>query len=525
MKSRIITVALVLAAAQASTREVWAQSPSASGAPTAAPAYTLEVDSDASSVVSYDALAARLSSELHARVERASGTAPSRAAITITYRKDSQSLLVRAKHAGGRVLERSIVAQGDDASVQAEAVLLASNLARDEARELLDELASRPAPPQPAAPAAERPTPPAAPEERWIGTFGLLYPVATNAGHPNVRSALDLSILYGRIGRSDAFQMSFGVAHASRSATGLQLAAVPISGGSLDGAQLGLGATIALGPVSGAQLGTGASIAGDSVDGAQLSVGVAYAHGPVTGVQASAGFNYAGGLDGAQLAAGGNIARGPVSGAQLSAGFNLATKEVSGAQVTAGVNIATDRLEGAQAGIVNVGGEVSGAQLGLVNVGRRVKGLQLGLVNIAEEVDGVAIGVATITKDSIHPIVWASNLADTNAGIKFTTKYIYTLAAVGLSTLEADFKDGPSVTTALGTHIPIAAGFDVEAEAAYSQIGWKSWENHALHPRVLAGYSFARHLRVFAGGGPRVPLAFDKGSSAVRPEIMAGVQF
>jgi len=257
-----------------------------------------------------------------------------------------------------------------------------------------------------------------------------------------------------------------------------------------------------------------------------MGVGASLARGRVEGQQAATAFNFAGGgVRGAQLAAGANIATGPVFGAQLSAGVNVATKRVDGVQATAGVNLAPAGLDGAQLSAVNVAGDVIGAQVGVVNIGRRVKGLQLGVLNIAQEVDGAAIGLVTITKDSIHPIAWASNLAFSNAGIKFTTKYVYTLAGIGFGTRETDFDGGPVVTTALGVHLPLFHRFDVDAEVAYTSVDLASQTNHALHPRVIAGYAFSRHFRLFAGGGPRVPVSFARGSSAVRPEVVAGVQF
>lgn len=529
MQRRRITVLLALVAAHATTCEASAAEPAPS-ASVSSPAYTLEVDSDESSVVSYDALAARLSSELGAPVARPTG-APSRTAIAITYRKDTKALVVRAQHAGGRVLERSIVVQGDAASIQAEAVLLASNLARDEARELLDELAARP--PRRGAEAVAEPAPPEAtappepPLEPRIATAGFLYPVATNYGHPDVRTPLDVSVLYGRVGRSEAVQFSFGVALASRGAVGVQLSTLGISGGPIAGAQLGLAGSLARGPITGAQLGGIAALSEGAVTGLQMAVGGSLARGPVDGHQLGAGFTFAGArVDGAQSAGGVNVAAGPLRGLQLSALSNLALQRVDGLQATAGANVAADRLHGAQLAVVNIGGDVTGAQVGIVNIGRHVKGLQLGVVNIAKEVDGAAIGLASIAKDSIHPIAWASNLAYTNVAIKFSTKYVYTTVGLGLGTRETDFDGGPLVTMALGGHVPLPGSFDVEPEVAYTQIDASSSEtNHALHPRVVGGYSFAKHLRVFVGGGPRVPIAFDRGSPAVRPEVVAGVQF
>lgn len=469
------------------------------------PAYTLEVDSDAPDVVSYDAVAARISSELGVPVAP-EGT-PSRAAIVIRYRDEPRVLRVRVEHAGGRVLEREVRAEGDAAEIQDETVLLAGNLARDEASELLDELAARKKPPPPP------PEPPAAPEKRdddmkllpigeteyqgrTVATFAFVYPLATNFRRPHVDTNLSLSILYGHVGRIDGFGLGMGVQHASRGLRGVDVGVLAtIVQGRVSGGQVSAGANVATDDVVGAQAAPLFSFTGKDLRGAQLTAVVGMTLGHVTGAQISAVGSYAGGVDGVQAGT---------------------------------ANVAGD-VAGTQIAVVNVGRQVNGLQLGIVNVAYKgVKGAALGVVNVAPEVDGVAIGIATIAKDSVHPIAWASNLAPTNVGFKFTTKYVYSVAAIGFGTLEQAMSiSHPTFTVGLGGHIPIAGGVDVEPEVVYSHLEIEGPENanRALHARATLGYSFASHLRLFAGGGPRVPLAFDTGSHAVRPEVLAGVQF
>jgi hypothetical protein len=38
-------------------------------------------------------------------------------------------------------------------------------------------------------------------------------------------------------------------------------------------------------------------------------------------------------------------------------------------------------------------------------------------------------------------------------------------------------------------------------------------------------YSFAPHLRAFAGGGVRLPVSVEVGRDVTRPEVLAGFQF
>lgn len=493
MRRRTIAAMLVSSclSAVATCDAVAAEPPPAAAG---APAYTLEVESDDPAAVSFDAIAPRLAAELGAPVAPATRAA-ARAAITIRYR--ARTLTVRAAHPGRAAVERSIAAEGDVSAVRSEAVLLAGNLARDEARELLDEL-TRPPPPPPAEPEPPRePAParaePPAPEERWLATFAVLYPLATNARHPDVRSLLDVSLFYGRVGRVAGLQIGTLTTMASRDLSGAALAGlVSVVGGSVDGAQLATGAAFAGGRVHGAQLGTLVTMAGGDVAGTQLAAGVTYA-------------------------------RGRLEGAQLSAIANVATERAHGVQVAAGVNVAPE-VEGLQMAVINVGRDVGGAQIGIVNVGRKVKGLQLGLVNIAEDVGGAALGLVSVSRDAFHPLVWGGNLSYANVGIKWRSRYAYTIVGVGAGTREIAFDGPPTFTTAIGGRIPLGA-FDIEIQTAYSIAASGTRSNQATHVHAIGGYAFAKHLRLFAGAGPRIPLDFERGDNAVRPEVLAGVQF
>jgi hypothetical protein len=476
-----------------------AAEPAREEAPSPVPRYTLEVASDEPGAITYADLAARLRTELAGDVEPPSAaTSAARVAIVVVYRASDRLLTVRATHAGGRVVERSVTTTGDAAAVRDEAVLLAGNVARDEARELLDTLAARrprnevalpPAAPEP--PAAATTPRESAPEEpadgRAVATVALAYPLATNTGHPDVRTPFDLSLFYGRVGTVTGLQLGLGgIVHASRRVEGAQVAAIGAA---------------AEGPVSGAQVGGIANLALASVRGAQLGGALNVARG---------------GLRGAQLAGGANLASGPLVGVQISGGLNAAAA-----------------AHGAQVAITNIAAHVEGAQVGLINVAQDVRGAQIGLINVAREVDGAAIGLASITRDGVHPLAWSSNLAFANAGIKFATKYLYTVSAVGSGTDRTRLGENLLVTLAVGLHLALPRGFDAELETAWSAVlvnkdaGASASSDDAVHQRALLGYSFASHLRLFAGGGARLRLDQlpDAAADAARPEFIGGIQF
>ncbi|MBS2016339.1 MAG: hypothetical protein JST00_25875 [Deltaproteobacteria bacterium] len=223
-----------------------------------------------------------------------------------------------------------------------------------------------------------------------------------------------------------------------------------------------------------------------------------------------------------------SLAYGKVSrieGLQLGAVAVHTEEQVQGAQIGAVAAVAGD-VRGAQISTVNVAGPVDGAQIGVVNVGGKVRGLQLGVVNVAEETDGAAIGIVSISRDSVHPIAWSSSLSYMNAGVKFSTKYMFTMLAASYGTLEESL-DNVGATAAIGGHIPLPASFDVELSGSYTQFvprGGKDGNQWVGH-QAIVGYSFAKHLRLFAGGGVRLPISVVVGREVTRPEVLAGIQF
>ena len=449
-------------------------------AATGQPAYSLEVDSDDPSL-SFDTLAAQLAGDLNAPIAPA-GPVRGQVAFAVHYRVARRELTVRADHGAGRVLERTVTATGNEGDVLREAALLASNLARDEARELLDALAPAPAPAPEVATAPAAAAPPVAAQPMYQATLALAYPLATNIGHPDVGSHFDFSLIYGQVGH-----------------------------------------------VAGTQIGTIAAFAGRGVDGVQVTTAVGAVNGDMSGVQVSGIVSAVHGkADGVQAAGATNIASNDVTGVQVSGGFNLAHQKLKGVQVSGGANV-TRSLDGVQvAAGANVARDVDGLQVGVVNVAKRVKGMQVGLINIADDVDGQQLGLVSISRNSVHPLAWGSNLAYTNAGFKFTGKYIYTVAAMTFGTFETGFKH-VGVTGALGTRFAtIVPKLTAEAEVDLTSINLSKDGNNNnlwLTPRVQVGYSVHHRVRFFAGVGSRLALIVSDGRKVVRPEVLGGVEF
>ncbi|HEX6276661.1 MAG TPA: hypothetical protein VFZ53_26645 [Polyangiaceae bacterium] len=367
-------------------------------------------------------------------------------AVTVKWRRATVSY--RSKQ--GEATTRSLDLPGNAAQAVEVIALLAGNLARDEASELLARLAPPPAPePEPAPPdaqtATETPPPPESPAPVEAETKpepapkvaakqaaappkgGLIRgnPTALNLTlwHPltllekTERRALggELGLAYSRVGAIEGVGFtggylrveqdvrgaigSFGLTRVDGDIIGFQWAGLFTEGhGKLRGAEIANFASLRWGNVEGAQAGGLFSLA-KNVTGGQLSAGAAFAD--------------------------------DILGGQIA--LVAVARDVRGGQINL-VGVTRD-LEGGQLVLVNVARDVDGGQLGLVNVARQVD-VQLGLVNVAERVDGAALGLASIAGNGyVQPTVYTL-LADTdsfNAGMKFVAGFTYSLLSAGMA--------------------------------------------------------------------------------------------
>jgi hypothetical protein len=202
------------------------------------------------------------------------------------------------------------------------------------------------------------------------------------------------------------------------------------------------------------------------------------------------------------------------------------------------VNNTRGHVEGGQAGFVNLAGDVRGVQFGLVNIGRQVRGLQFGLVNISDDIEGLPIGVINVSKTGgIHPTVWTSGAARLAAGLKFSTRNVYTLFSVAGHEENGLRLFGPGL--ALGFRAPIQRliletdiggtflfGGPLTGVSRHDglkdDIGLASW-------RGLVGVELHRHFTVYAGAALTTRFRFfqvegQDVSYEVGPDFFAGVQ-
>ncbi|MEI9941730.1 MAG: hypothetical protein WDO69_31340 [Pseudomonadota bacterium] len=347
----------------------------------------------------------------------------------------------------------------EDAARGAEVIaLLAGNLSRDEAAELLAQLAAKASPPASAAgPESETPTkdaagkPDAAPEPSAVATrpppspqhaplsnppplletpapainLSLLAPTALYRDSERRIFVAEFGLAYSHVGELHGAGLNLFALHTERDLRGMSFATFyNYSGGTVTGVSgsavvnrrrrlrgVAFSGVLNLGSAD-AQ---GASFAGlanleQDFEGFQAAGLVNWA-GIFRGGQAAGLFDWADRFEGAQSAGLVNWATG-FQGAQIAGLFNR-VRRFEGVQAAGLVNWANGsqglQLAGAfnraeaftglqAAGALNIADSLSGLEFGGVNLAGDVQGLQLGVVNVAGDVQGLQLGVVNVAK-------------------------------------------------------------------------------------------------------------------------------
>jgi hypothetical protein len=390
--------------------------------------------------------------------------------------------------------------------------LLAGNLARDEASELLSRLAPPPsqtatadaeATPEshpPAAPAPETKEPP----EKTDGQ----KPAPKKAPNPKPPPD-DLIRSSSTVANLSFYHPLTILDHTEKRVVNLELGAAYSRIGAIEGGGFTIGYLRVDKHVRGAVGTFGYTRVDGDVRGLELGGFFTEGHGTLYGLDiANLGTLRWGNVEGAQMSGLFSMAN-DVKGAQLSSGVTLAD-DVEGAQASL-VAVARD-VNGVQAEFVGVARDVSGAQVGLVNVAKSAD-VQLGLVNVAERVDGAAIGLVSVAGNGyVEPTVYAigGSRVSYNAGVKFVAGLAYSVLAAGTTGTDSDarfrsevggglhvepplFRDGPVVdrtAVEFGAHV---------ANTYLPRSERPSVEEDTLHYRVGVGVRFVRAIWLLGG--------------------------
>lgn len=321
-----------------------------------------------SEVLSFDALVRALNEELEAPT--VPGDSPNsstaRGVLTVTYHRQAKELVVSYSDAARGTVTRVVPAPEQESEVAELAALVAGNLVRDQASEFL-----------PAVPAPAAATPEAMPPSRSE------LPPSEPTTKPPVH----------RLGNAAFFYPLATNMNEPELQTNFDFSLLYGHIGGLDGLQLGTVSTVT-----------------NNASGLQISALTNLVGGEVRAGQISALYNRGRNVDGLQLAL-----------------VNRTDEAMQGLQLGA-LNMSSSLSQGAQVSAANIASNFEGVQIGVINVGKRVRGMQLGLVNVADDVDGVPIGLISVTKSGgVHPVAWSSNTTYGNLGVKFATRYTYTM--------------------------------------------------------------------------------------------------
>lgn len=397
------------------------------------------------------------------------GDVPNEGTLVLDLEASAGFVLGEYTASDGRKTAR-IVARPADAEAALDVIaLLAGNLVRNEAKELLKELersraeearkAVKPPPPPPpvaAAPlasdkipaenkdpdvradaggsralVAEDPMPVL--RDGGVVHLSFFHPIALDGHSEDLSTDIELGLLYSRIGESRGLGFNLLVSRADARARGLQLAGLFAYAKRLEGVQLSQAAVVA-GRTEGLQLSGGATLSLRALYGVQLAGAFSGAMTGAEGAQVAGAVSYVGDdMLGLQLAGAGSWTGGFLNGLQLSGVGNKASG-VEGLQLGGVGNLNRGALNGVQiSGVINLADQVRGLQIGALNVADDVDGIQVGVVNVADEVDGAAIGLVSLAKNGrVQPTLWVADGKRANAGVAFEVGPIYSLPFLGV---------------------------------------------------------------------------------------------
>jgi len=510
-----------------------------------------------------DAEAVRKAIELELKRPVVLSEAPKDSARLSVTVHENHTVTVSYRTSTGETRTRSVGIPEDSTRGAEIIALLSGNLTRDEAAELLAELAAKAAPPATIAGASEgtpesaasaegKNTPPPAPEPParaepppppptkqaqpsapppLIQTpfpslnLSLFAPVALYPQSERRIFAAELGLFYSRIGELHGLGLNVFVLHTERDVRGVSFAAFYNSAG---GKVTGVSSSALVNRrqrLRGLEVGGLLNLGSSAARGASAA-GLANFSGDFVGVQAGGLMNWTATFQGVQTAGLMNRAN-DLEGVQ-TAGFMNWAGASQGLQIAGGANVA-ENFEGLQAvGGVNVAKAISGLQLGVVNVAEEVHGVQLGVVNVAKRVKGTSIGLVSVAENGrIQPVLWASSAQLLNAAAKFTVGPLYTQAGLGYAPGEQTY----TYEIGLGGHVSIGRFF-VEPGVHYSEMRSSDhpFDQELIeygHYRVAVGMDLGR-VSPFGGAGvlQRFAHSVDAPDSVpISAEFFGGVAF
>lgn len=367
--------------------------------------------------------------------------------------------------------------------------------------------------------------------------LSLYYPVSINRS-PYDSVNLNLSLIFGKVGRVEGLDLSLVGSAVGRELIGLQACGLlGVVGESAVGAQISGLMNICGENFKGVQVSGLMNIAGQQATGLQVS-GLMNVAGERGALFQSAGLANVVGEDftGVQSSGLFNVAGENGSGLQATGLFNVTGEDFDGLQAAGLFNVTGGILNGLQSAPFNVAGESAGLQAGLVNFAGSCRGIQIGLVNYTHDDNtGVPIGAVNLAANGhIGYILWAGNTTAAAAGVRFTVGRVYSIVSLGAFNLD----DGMAGSLTYGCHYGLwipAGRLNLNVDAGYrfrdneSLFRFRKFDpdQHMLEARLLLDLPVSDSISLIFGGG--VVSVIDCGmpfdSGRVKPLFVGGVEF
>lgn len=354
--------------------------------------------------------------------------------------------LIRYEEPTGRVVTRRFALPSKPTERRSAIALLAGNLVRNEAAEILAGLQQ---PPGQSTAALEEPPPPSVDDAGLLPLVrfnaSLLHPLSLDPDSHRSRIDLELGFAFSNIGELDGAQATLGVAYIHGAATGISLSGLT---------------TIVRGPFMGFQATGGLGYVGGALHGTQLAAGVAVAgiednerpSNSAVPRQSASTSDPSDSQSRVQIAGIATASQGSGRLVQIASTANLHYNgEVQGLQL-GGLNLA-DRLDGPQLGAVNLG-KYSTVAVGAVNIANEndvaigavnvmsSSNVMIGAINVAEEAE-LAIGVVNIVGNARYqPIGWYSLGDGMRVGLRTQFPRWYTQFWIGGDFFSSDTEEG-----------------------------------------------------------------------------------
>ncbi len=383
------------------------------------------------------------------------------------------------------------------------------------------------------------------PRHRFLN-LSFYYPVSTTTSLAD-SAAIQLTLLYGRLGSVRGLDLALGVTRLEESLQGIQLAGlVGAAGKSMKGLQAAGLLCAAGGRGQGIQLAGGGSVSGEEFAGLQAAGLFSVAGERLEGAQVSGLFSVAGQeAKGFQVSGLFNVAGETLQGFQASGLFSVAGESLDGVQISGLFNVAGEDSRAFQlAGLMNVGGGTcQGVQIGLFNVAGRLTGVQVGVVNVAGDLEGLPIGVVNLTRKEdrrIRLAAWAGNTALLNVGVKILAKRFYSILYAGTVNLTQDERSCLAYGFQYGYGLPVQHSGDRGREMRMNiDAGYLYLDNsavfrhlegtpdcHVLSVRGGLEFVLSSQVSLVAGLGLRYAIDYGQSFSSGRfsPLVFGGVE-